>query len=241
MAGRRAGARTVRAMSDAAHTPFPPDMADARARAARAIRDVGHALVGHHADRATLDALTAGLDGWTRELCRGRVRDRVIERPTGDWGPPPADGEQMSSYDERPVSGRASPVGLDPEIVRDGDEAVARLTLRSAHEGAPGRSHGGIVAALFDDLFGFVLTIHGLPAFTGELSIRYRAGTPIHEPLECRVRRTGQDGRKLHMTGELTGVPPDDGDDGERSEPVTYATATALFVTIEPEAFRIRV
>jgi acyl-coenzyme A thioesterase PaaI-like protein len=229
-------------------------MADARARAARAIRDVGHALVGHHADLATLDALTTGLERWTAELGHGAPRDRVIERPTGDWGPPPADGEEMRSYDERPVSGRGSPYGFDPLIVRDGDEAVARLTLRSAHEGAPGRSHGGIVAALFDDLFGFVLTIQGLPAFTGELKIRYVAGTPIHVPLECRGRMTAHEGRKVLMTGELTddraadddhadaGDERDGDGDGDRAAgPTTYATATATFITIDPEAFRIHV
>ncbi len=87
---------------------------------------------------------------------------------------------------------------------RDGDDAVAAVTLRAAHEGAPMRSHGGIVAALFDDVFGFVLGFHSLPAFTGELTIRYEAGVPIGVPLECRVRLTEQKGRKLLMAGELT-------------------------------------
>ena len=47
------------------------------------------------------------------------------------------------------------------------------MTLRSAHEGAPNRSHGGIVAALFDDVFGFVLGVIHQAAFTGDLYIRY--------------------------------------------------------------------
>ena len=45
-------------------------------------------------------------------------------------------------------------MGLDTEIHREGDDLIAYVTLRAAHEGAPGRSHGGVVAALFDDIFG---------------------------------------------------------------------------------------
>lgn len=214
----------------AAHSPFPPPLADARARVGRAVRDLGHALVGHDATVDRLDALTADLDRWSAALATGAPRDRVIERPTGDWGPPPADGEEMFSFDERPISGRSSPYGLDLRVVRDGDEVVGHVTLRPAHEGAPGRSHGGIVSALFDDVFGFVLTVEQQPAFTGELTIRYERGVPLHVPLECRVRRTDREGRKIHMTGELTG--PDD--DGGRT---VFTRARAIFVAIDPEAF----
>ncbi|MGI9645951.1 MAG: PaaI family thioesterase, partial [Ilumatobacteraceae bacterium] len=163
-------------------------------------------------------------------LATGPTRSRVIERPTGDWGPPPPDGEEMSSFDERPVSGRASPYGLDLRVVRDGDEVVAHVTLRAAHEGAPGRSHGGIISALFDDVFGFVLTLRGQPAFTGELTIRYEQGVPLRVPLECRVRMTGHDGRKIHMAGALTGP----GDDGEQ---ITFTRARATFIAIDPRLF----
>ena len=97
--------------------------------------------------------------------------------------------------------------------------------MRAAHEGAPGRSHGGIVAALFDDVFGFMLTIIAEPAFTGELSIRYEAGVPIGVPLECRVRLAERDGRKLYMTGELTAH-------GE-----VVARSKATFIAIDREQF----
>ena len=235
-------------------------LTESRARAGRAIRDLGHALVGHHETAEEIDGLTADLERWTRRLADGPERNRVIERPTGDWGPPPPDGEEMFSFDERPVSGRASPYGLDLRVVRDGDEVVAHVTLRAGHEGAPGRSHGGIVSALFDDVFGFVLTLHRVPAFTGELTIRYERGVPLRAPLECRVRMTGRDGRKIHMEGELTGPGGDngrsdrdgyeDGDedgDGDGDEDgdgdgkisrTVYTRAAATFIAIDPELFR---
>ncbi len=207
-----------------------PKFEEARADAGRALRDLGHALVGHEATAEQLTAATDDLRRLTADFKTGTVRDRVIERPTGDWGPAPADGEEMTSFDERPISGRSSPYGLDLRVVRDGDEVVANVTLQAAHEGAPGRSHGGIISALFDDVFGFILTIYGVPAFTGELTVRYEHGVPLHVPLECRVRLSERDGRKIHMTGELTG---DDGNGGR----ITYTRSRAVFIAIEVEAF----
>ena len=203
----------------------PDRLADSRAAAGRAIRDLGHAIVGHHAPLSAIERLASTLDALTAEITTGERRDRAQVRREGDWGTEVADGETMTSYDERPVSGRSSPWGLDVHVWRDGAEAVADLTLRSAHEGAPGRSHGGIVAALFDDIYGFVLTFLHQPAFTGELTVRYEAGVPIGVPLQCRVRLVEREGRKLRMAGELR--------DGSR----VVARSSAIFIAIDGSAF----
>ncbi len=205
----------------------PDVVEDARANAARAIRDIGHSLVGHHAQLALLDELTAELDSLTGRLDTGAPRSRADAQRNGEFTGPPADGATMTTHDERPISGRSSPWGLDIEVRRDGSEAVATLTLRSAHEGAPSRSHGGIVAALFDDVFGFILSIETMVAFTGELSVRYEAGTPIGVPLECRVRLDRTEGRKMFMSGELTVAATGD----------VLARSTATFISIDPSAF----
>lgn len=205
-----------------------PELAEARARLGAAYRRLGHSIAGHSADIAAVDRITASLGTASDELEQHPVRSRSVERETGDWGPPPASGEKMFSFDERPVSGRSAPLGFDVDITREGDEVVARLTLGSAHEGAPSRSHGGMVAALFDDIYGFVLTIEEQAGFTGELTVRYEAGTPIGTPLECRVRLTQRDGRKLKMTGELTLA-------GDPS--TVFARSSATFIAIDPERF----
>lgn len=206
-----------------AQPDHPDAVGEARARAGRAIRDIGHALVGHHVPVDVLDDLTRALDDITRRLDEGEPRSRAQIRRDGDFEAPP-DGAVMTTHDERPVSGRASPWGLDLEVRRDGQEAVATLTLRAAHEGAPGRSHGGIVAALFDDVFGFVLAIRQQSAFTGELWVRYEAGVPVGVPLVCRVRADRVEGRKLYMTGELTDSTTDE----------VLVRSRATFITIDP-------
>lgn len=186
---------------DRFHTP---EHLDRRARAGRAVRDIGHALIGHHAEDALVDEVAVTLDALTARLTAGPVRSRQANsfQRGDDWGAEP-DQTEFTGFDDRPVSGRSSPWGLDPLIRRVGDEIEATVTLRSAHEGAPGRSHGGVVSALFDDVYGFVLSITRTPGFTGELSIRYEGGTPLHVPLVCRVRLASREGRKLFMTGEL--------------------------------------
>ena len=201
-------------------------MEQARRDAGGAIRDIGHALVGHIAPIELVRRVTATLDELTAALVTNPLRSRADAEPPTEWGEPPADGEVMWSYDERPVSGRSSPWGLDIVVRRDGDEAVATCTLRAGHEGAPGRSHGGIVAALFDDVYGFVLTLLAQPGFTGEIGVRYEAGVPIGRELECRVRMAERDGRKLRMTGELT-------DAGN-----VVARSWATFITVDVEQMR---
>ena len=194
-------------------------MSEARVRAGRALREISHALVGRHADDALLDDVAATLALLTERLERGERRHRQPEnfqqRHTEAL---PADGEVFETYPDRPYSGTASPLGVDLRVVRRGDEVEAHFTLRPAHEGAPQRSHGGVVSAVFDDVFGFVLQLNQLPGFTGELTIRYEAGTPIGRPLVLRARMTSKEGRKIFMAGELM--------DGE----LRVASGKAIFI-----------
>lgn len=200
----------------------------ARRRAGRAIRDLGHAFVGRHAGLEQLDRLAEVLEDISAELWPLDHRSRHSSDYKGsghDVGYP--QGRFGHDFDDRPVSGAASPWGLDLDLHRHGDEIEALVTLGSAHEGAPNRAHGGVVAALFDDVFGFVLGVVQTPAFTGDLYVRYRAPVPLFRPLSCRVRLDDRSGRKLLLSGELTDV-----DSGE-----VVATAKATFIAVDAELF----
>lgn len=193
------------------------------------MRDLGHVLVGHHAPADRLARVADSLTALTDELHAGPPRQRDPARFGSDVDHESPTDVPLESYDDRPFSGRASPWGLDVEAHRRGNEVEAVLTLRSAHEGAPGRAHGGIVAGLFDDVFGFVLGVIGQPAFTGELKIRYERPTPLHRPLLCRGRLVERSGRKLHIEGELIDVTASD-------QPL-LARGTGSFITVDPTLF----
>lgn len=196
------------------------DEASLRADLGAAVRRLTHAVVGH---QATLEQLSRTITE-VNALCdaheRGAPRRRPSESFRVNWDADIADGERVFTHLDRPISGEASPWGLDIDARRRGDEVVAEVTLRAAHEGAPERSHGGIVAALFDDVLGMLLQIHHERAYTGELTVRYEAGTPLHRPLRLVGRIAGSEGRKLHLEGELY-------DGGQR-----LAVARGVFIRI---------
>ena len=187
-----------------AQLDHPDQLADPRASAGKAIRDLGHAIVGHHAPLELIDRVSTTLDVLRAELSTLPVRTRAESRPQGEWGEPPEDGATLTSYDERPVSGRASPWSLDLHLWHDGNEVVASVTMRAAHEGAPGRSHGGIVAALFDDVFGFMLSLLSRARVHRRVVHPLRGGRSDRSPARVPCSLADRDGRKLYLTGELT-------------------------------------
>ena len=203
----------------------------ARERAGAAIRDLGHAFVGRHMSVEQIERLSEVLEGISAELWPGTPRQRDMTTPSDHDYP---EGRIEHGFSERPVSGAASPWGLDLDVHRRGDEIEAFVTLRAAHEGAPGRSHGGIVAALFDDVCGFVLGVLRQPAFTGELTVRYLAPTPLHRPLVCRARLADRAGRKLFIESELVDV--ERGTELARAQGVFIAVAVDHFLTAERPA-----
>ena len=193
-----------------------------RAYAGKAVRHIGHALVGHHASPGLLERVADTVERLSVELDANGVRSR----PGPDMQnlvavEVPADGSVITSYPDRPVSGAASPWGVDLVVTRERDDVVGRCTLRAAHEGAPQRAHGGVVAAIFDDLYGFALSLLQERAFTGDLYVRYEAPTPMHTELAFRARAERRDGRKLFLSADAW--------HGERR----FASSKATFIIVD--------
>ena len=92
--------------------------------------------------------------------------------------------------------------------------------------GAPGIAHGGAVATVFDDLFGFVLFIVGKLAVTRSLQVEYLAPVRLDVPYTVTAGLDRREGRRLHVSAHLRQA-------GGRE----IATATALFVTVTVEHF----
>jgi acyl-coenzyme A thioesterase PaaI-like protein len=201
-----------------------------RIEAATALRSLGHAFVGHEIDDAVLRRIATAVEELLPVVEAGAPRSRPVDDMKRHmFDTPPEDGESMDHFPDCVVSGVANPMGVAISVHREGHDAVARVTLGSAFEGAPGRAHGGIVAAVFDDSMGFVLSMERTPAFTGRLTISYLAPTPIGEELEFRCRLRERNGRKLLMEGEATAA----------GQPI--ATAEGLFISIPPERFNLPV
>lgn len=198
-----------------------------RIECAAALRELGHAIVGHVVDDEMLEEIAA----FVRERSATINRADPRSRPTHDlkrrmFDDAPADGEGMTHYPDCVVSGPANPMGINIACHRDGDAAVGTISLGAAFEGAPGRAHGGVVAAIFDDVMGFVLSIERTPAFTGRLCVSYLAPTPLETPLEFRAWLREREGRKLFIEGTASTA------DGEK-----ILEADGIFISIPADHF----
>ncbi len=204
-----------------------------RDRAAAALRRLGHAVVGHDADDDVLERIAEVASRTAATVELGETRSRPIDAIKRRlWEDPPVDGGPMSHFAECVVSGTANPMGIAINVRREGDEAVADFNLGAAFEGAPRRAHGGIVAAIFDDVMGYVLVVHRTPAFTGKLTINYRAPVPIGQDMTVRARLRDRSGRKLSMTAEMTLA-------ADPTHPV-ICDAEGLFIAIPPERLGLK-
>jgi acyl-coenzyme A thioesterase PaaI-like protein len=200
-----------------------------RSDVAEQMRDLGHSFVECDLSEGQLDEITAHLEAMETIISNAAPRTRVISRNQAMAfnmpAPPTSDHQKRQLLTDSFVSGGTNPHGLGGIVWRENDAAVMEVTLGSAFEGAPGRAHGGIVAALFDETMGLVLAMNGVLAYTVRLDISYLAPTPVHEPITARAWLSDRSGRKLTIVASL------DANDTRR------ATASALFIEVDTEKF----
>jgi len=194
---------------------------EAREKAAAGLRALSHAFAAHELPDDALASIAQTANDLARLVDGAPTRDRLALMQSR------RDGSVLGGrgFEDRAVGGRSNPTSVELEMRYDDDEVVADVVLGRAFEGAPGRAHGGIVAAAFDDATGFVIGMLQEPAFTGELTVRYLAPVPVDETLEIRARLDGRERRKLFISAELR--------DGEH----VVATCRAIYITVDPSRF----
>jgi acyl-coenzyme A thioesterase PaaI-like protein len=132
-----------------------------------------------------------------------------------------------SFHDRGPLVGLANPIAPPLDLRLDLEANVVRgtATFGSAHEGAPGLLHGGLLAAAIDEVLGMATSFSGSPGMTRELTVRYERPTPIHVELRFTGRLDRAEGRKLQLSCEVEAH-------GART-----ATAHGLFIQVSGEKF----
>lgn len=84
-------------------------------------------------------------------------------------------------------------------------EVIAQKMIPEQYAGYPGVVHGGIIAAMLDEVAGRAL-MQGEPTrfmFTAKLSIRYRKPVPIGELLSLKGHAGKDFGRVAEASGEI--------------------------------------
>ncbi|RKN57133.1 PaaI family thioesterase [Streptomyces klenkii] len=137
------------------------------------------------------------------------------------------DGSDLPAHHDHCLGcGPENPHGHRLRAVRHGDGVQAWHTFDNRHVGAPGIAHGGAVATVVDDLYGFLLFLEGGPAVTRQLAVDYLAPVLIGTTYRLDAQVARREGRKLFVTAGATA--PD-------GRPVI--TSTAVFVKVSVEHF----
>lgn len=106
-----------------------------------------------------------------------------------------------SLFERSPLSGRCNALAAPLVLEFDGDRTLGHATYGEAYEGPPGSVHGGYVISAFDDLLGVAQAASGTAGFTGTLSVRLVARTPLHERIDYEAGVSERSGRKVTVWG----------------------------------------
>ncbi len=138
----------------------------------------------------------------------------------------PEGAELPSHHPDCLGCGADNPHGHHLAVRRRGDGVVAAHVFDERHVGAPGFAHGGAVATVLDDLFGFLLYRTGQPAVTRSLTVDYLSPVFLGVSYELAGRIVEMEGRRLFVEAEVT--------DTKKG---LVARARALFVVVDVAHF----
>jgi acyl-coenzyme A thioesterase PaaI-like protein len=123
------------------------------------------------------------------------------------------------------LTGNCNPISPLAKLEQDGQFARASVCFGNAYVGAPGWVHGGAVAAIFDQVMGFVLIMKGHPCVTAELAVKYHSPTPAHGDLKLRAHETKRVGSRVFIEATC------------HHGSILTATASATFVLLKASRF----
>src|SRR2546428_1544464 len=129
---------------------------------------------------------------WARRSARGRISSRprharcgtltsevALARPGGRSAPAARDsGAPSRRIEVEPhncfACGTLNAHGLHLELHTEADRCWTRLTLSDRFEGWEGIAHGGILAAILDEVMAWALVGHDLWGLTPRMSVDFR-------------------------------------------------------------------
>lgn len=100
------------------------------------------------------------------------------------------------------ICGKENPIGLKLEFREENKQYITEFTPGEEHQGYPGIIHGGITAAILDEVSTRYILSRGILAFTGEINIRYRKRIPVGVPVIFKSWVTKEKGRIYFVEAE---------------------------------------
>jgi acyl-coenzyme A thioesterase PaaI-like protein len=178
---------------------IPPDAAwREKRRLATALRELSALCVTTDAPDTTL--------GYAADAVE-RIVERLAQHPTRTFKEGLASckaPEDLARFlDRSTLTGLSNPVSPPLLLAMDGKQAIGTVTFGPPFEGIPGHVHGGLVAAAFDQVFGYLQVKLGMGSVTSELTVRYRRPTPLLTPLRIEARVLRVEGRISYVAAQM--------------------------------------
>lgn len=113
------------------------------------------------------------------------------------------DDVAVVDYEVSPLSGQCNLIAPPMHVWYEEDCVRAEVELGWQYEGPPGCVHGGMVAAMFDQLLGLGQSLTDNPGVTGTLTVKYHDKTPLNRALTMKGWVDRVEGRKNILCAEL--------------------------------------
>jgi acyl-coenzyme A thioesterase PaaI-like protein len=123
--------------------------------------------------------------------------------PPGDgmlvWHP----GDVQQTIPYSPMLGNLNPTAGQAHLWVEDDVVRGTVTTCPIHAGPIGTVHGGLVAALLDELANLAVLASGHVGYTKTLTVSYRRPTPLGVELELWAHTAGRTGEAFLTSAEV--------------------------------------
>ena len=115
---------------------------------------------------------------------------RRVESPT-----------EIVKYPDCFVCGDRNPIGLQVKFFAKGETAVAEYTVGDRYEGYKGLFHGGLIAALLDEIMIKAVLAKDLIVLTAQMDIRFKKPVAVGQKILLEGKMASRKGRLIITTG----------------------------------------
>lgn len=177
------------------HDAYDEDQQRELRRLANALRGLIESSVALTAPLATLTALADDA-----EALGARAAGFAGQRPFPRYSAP-VDGDLDTILPWGVISGPYNPLAAPVSMSMEGGRAIGTARFGLAYEGPPGGVHGGVVAAVWDQVLAYACMLQGSPGHTATFTTHFRAITPLHQELRFEAWVERSEGRRIHAHG----------------------------------------
>lgn len=199
-------------------SPFPVEDPEALAATERAQADLADSVRGL-IDATVRTRVDEGEMAEVATVARQLTERLLSHAQDGPLGVETSSDGRLRDH-ANPMIGMRNPIS--PPLTVTGDDEgsmTCTFSLGPAYEGPPGCLHGGIIAAILDQVLGAAPARVGMPGLTAYLHTTYRRPTLLGVEHTARSRVERIDGWKVFVRGEI-----------RDSQDRVTAEAEALFV-----------